>query len=296
MSTPCSQGGEAAAQRGEAERRAESRAAALDRDGYAIVPRLLEPAPLAALRAELVDLCRTAHRRGCASPGADVALAHFSCLQFPHLASKRFLAALLRTEILAVLREPIGAALKLAQSIVLTKPAGARGLAWHQDRHYLTKADGPLFGVWIALDDARVENGCLWVLPGSHRPAVVWPHREQPGEQTEPGPRVFDHPFVESAALPLAVGAGDCVLLDGYLLHRSLPNRCTSGFRRALIGHFTAADASSPWDGANRRVAAADGSVVEFATGAAALAVCPTVEDSREANPRTPRAAGADRY
>jgi hypothetical protein len=40
------------------------------------------------------------------------------------------------------------------------------------------RAGRPLTAAWIALDDATVDNGCLWVLPGSHRPGVLYPDRD----------------------------------------------------------------------------------------------------------------------
>jgi hypothetical protein len=47
--------------------------------------------------------------------------------------------------------------------------AGKPGQAWHQDETFIPTPDASLCGVWIALDDATVDNGCLWVQPGSHR-------------------------------------------------------------------------------------------------------------------------------
>lgn len=223
----------------------------LERDGYVLLPELLDAATVAALRAELPP--------------------SIECLQFPHLASEAFQRALLRPAALALLRRAIGSELKLAQSIVLTRPGGSPGMAWHQDRHYL-EVEGPLCGLWIALDDASVENGCLEVVPGSHRPPRVWPHRDGALPRAGSGPRAEAHPHREDTALALSVPAGAGILYDGYLLHRSLENRRRNGLRRALIGHFTGSAAASRWDGANRRIPAAGGPPVEVVAGATAFA------------------------
>lgn len=227
-----------------------SPAEALDRDGYVVLPELLDTATVAALRAELPP--------------------SIECLQFPHLASEAFQRALVRPAAVSLLRRTIGSELKLAQSIVLTRPAGSPGMAWHQDRHYL-EVEGPLCGLWIALDDASAENGCLEVVPGSHRPARLWPHREGAPEAGS-GLRVEGHPHREETALALTVPAGAGILYDGYLLHRSFENRRRDGLRRALIGHFTGAAAASRWDGANRRIPVAGGPPVEVVAGATAFA------------------------
>jgi ectoine hydroxylase-related dioxygenase (phytanoyl-CoA dioxygenase family) len=45
----------------------------------------------------------------------------------------------------------------------------------HQDEYYIPTRDRSLCASWIALDDATIDNGCLWVIPGSHRQGVIWP-------------------------------------------------------------------------------------------------------------------------
>jgi ectoine hydroxylase-related dioxygenase (phytanoyl-CoA dioxygenase family) len=49
----------------------------------------------------------------------------------------------------------------------------------HQDEANIPTRDRSLTAVWIALDDATLENGCLWVIPGSHRSGVLHLVREQ---------------------------------------------------------------------------------------------------------------------
>jgi hypothetical protein len=48
------------------------------------------------------------------------------------------------------------------------------------------------------------------------------------------------------------VRAGSVVFFNGYLLHRSLPNTTSSGFRRALVYHYMSAESLLPWDWAGR--------------------------------------------
>ena len=53
--------------------------------------------------------------------------------------------------------------------MLFVKGPGKAGQAWHQDEYYIPTRDKSLVGVWIAIDDATVENGCLQYIPGSHR-------------------------------------------------------------------------------------------------------------------------------
>src|SRR5690606_26537469 len=70
------------------------------------------------------------------------------------------------------------------QLMFFVKPPGFPGQAWHQDELYIPTRDRSLIGAWIALDDATLENGCLWVIPGSHRTGYLYPQHDhgQPDE------------------------------------------------------------------------------------------------------------------
>ena len=64
---------------------------------------------------------------------------------------------------------------KCMQSMLFVKPPQFQGQAWHQDEIYIPTRDRSLIGAWIAMDDATIENGCLWVVPGSHRTGYLYP-------------------------------------------------------------------------------------------------------------------------
>ena len=81
--------------------------------------------------------------------------------------------------IVDVLTKVIGPDVKCMQSMLFIKASGKPGQAWHQDEWAIPTRDRSLTGGWIALDDATVENGCLWVIPGSHKPGIIWPQQEQ---------------------------------------------------------------------------------------------------------------------
>src|SRR5262245_14794364 len=69
-----------------------------------------------------------------------------------------------------VMEQLLGPDLVLLYSHIMSKPPGGLRVAWHQDGPYWHRVE-PKIAVtaWIALDDATPENGCMRVIPGSHR-------------------------------------------------------------------------------------------------------------------------------
>jgi len=63
---------------------------------------------------------------------------------------------------------------KCMQSMLFVKGPGKAGQSWHQDEYYIPTRDRSLMGAWIAIDDATVENGCLWIIPGSNKPGYMF--------------------------------------------------------------------------------------------------------------------------
>jgi len=133
------------------------------------------------------------------------------------------------------------------QSMLFLKAAGKPGQAWHQDEDYIPSRDRSLIGAWIALDDATVENGCLWVIPGSHRDGILWPQYPHKDPRFDCAHESYDFPYTDTDAIPVEVKAGSVVFFNGYLLHRSLPNTKATGFRRALVNHYMRAESLLPW-------------------------------------------------
>jgi hypothetical protein len=145
------------------------------------------------------------------------------------------------------------------QSMLFIKASGKPGQAWHQDEFFIPTRDRSLAGAWIAMDDATVENGCLWVIPGSHRHGVIWPQHKHNDRRFDcTGEAEF--PYTNDDAVPVEVKRGSIVFFNGYLLHRSLPNYAPGGFRRSLVNHYMSAESLLPWfwTGLEGSVATAD--------------------------------------
>ena len=124
--------------------------------------------------------------------------------------------------VVAALTRVIGPDVKAMQSMLFTKGEGRPGQAWHQDEFFIPTRDRSLTAAWIALDDATTENGCLWVLPGSHRRGVIYPDHEQDDPRFDCTVEAYDFPHRDADAVPVQVPAGSVVIFNGYLLQRPL--------------------------------------------------------------------------
>lgn len=122
--------------------------------------------------------------------------------------------------------------LSMMQDMALLKPpGGGREKPWHQDNAYFNYEPGtPIVGVWIALDDATVDNGCMHLLPGTHTEGPV-PHFQRRDWQL--CDTAVDHG--RDTAIPLP--AGGALFFHG-LLHHGTPANLTDTRRRAVQLHY----------------------------------------------------------
>lgn len=121
------------------------------------------------------------------------------------------------------------------QTMLYFKPAGARGQALHQDQLFLRVKPGVCMAAWMALEAIDEENGCLRVVPGSHKlPLLCRADADTSVSFTGVGSEL--PPDIES--MPIPMEAGDVLFFDGLLIHGSLPNVSRDRFRATLIGHY----------------------------------------------------------
>jgi hypothetical protein len=107
----------------------------------------------------------------------------------------------------------------------------ASDVPWHQDSGYGHLDPPSDLTVWIALSYTDEENGCLWVLPGSHRDGLK-------AHDPVGGLRGAD---VQEQGLAVPMRRGDVLLFGGLLMHRSLPNR-TDTARHAMYLRYCTPD------------------------------------------------------
>jgi phytanoyl-CoA hydroxylase len=131
-----------------------------------------------------------------------------------------------RTPEIAALVESLGFARPLlVQSMYIFKQPGIGGeVTCHQDATFLYTEPIKLAGLWFALEDARVDNGCLWAIAGGHRLGL----KSRFVRAAEGGTRfeVYDESaWPEAMLVPLEVSQGTLIVLDGLLPHLSRANR-----------------------------------------------------------------------
>ena len=223
------------------------------RDGYLVLPDALDAAQLEELRAETLAICRgeLGEIEGVRPVTPDATdlevLSQYLCIHHPHKVSEIMRRHLATPSVVDVLTAVIGPNVKCMQSMLFIKSGGKPGQAWHQDEDFIPTRDRSLTAAWIALDDATVDNGCLWVIPGSHREGVLWAMREQDDPRYDCSDESFGFPYSDEDAVPVEVAAGSVVFFNGYLLHSSLPNRTEHGLRRSLVNHYMSAESLLPW-------------------------------------------------
>lgn len=218
--------------------------------GYLVVPGLVSPEEVEVLRADALRVCRGGYPHPSLEPMPagltdDEVLRRFLCIHQPHKISPVMLDCGVRHAGLArVLSRLIGPDVKCMQSMLFVKPPGFQGQAWHQDEIFIPTRDRSLTGGWIALDDATLENGCMWVLPGSHKWALYDQRPHDDPEEFDSAPESYG--FNDSGEVPVEAKTGDAVFFNGYLLHRSRKNR-SGVYRRVLVNHYMNAWSRLPW-------------------------------------------------
>lgn len=133
----------------------------------------------------------------------------------------------------------LGPDIKLYGSQAFMKPTGGVEKPYHQDSPYFSIEPMALTTCWLALDDVTQENGCLWVVPGSHRLGPL-PHTEKWKLDDRVDMRVPETAFDRSQEVPITLSAGSCSFHHSLLLHMSHPNR-TPHPRRGIAFHYMSA-------------------------------------------------------
>jgi phytanoyl-CoA hydroxylase len=136
-------------------------------------------------------------------------------------------------KLLAVIRTLIGDKVPfMFQDMALIKPPRlGREKPWHQDHAYFDFPLGtPVVGVWVALDEATVENGCMQLMPGRHKegPKIHFQKRDW---------QICDHQMLGQKSVAAPLKPGGLLLFDGLMPHGT-PHNSSSNRRRALQYHY----------------------------------------------------------
>ncbi|WP_202630227.1 phytanoyl-CoA dioxygenase family protein [Sediminibacterium roseum] len=151
---------------------------------------------------------------------------------FPELLTKK-----MHTLSLQMAKELLGEDMELDFDMLIDKaPFSATATPWHQDcAYWITMPDKRAASCWMALDDAIVDNGCMWYVEGSHL-GPIRPHRP-----AGKGGGALQCDAEESEGTAVEIPAGSCVWHHGATLHYSRGNT-TALRRRAYISNFRPAE------------------------------------------------------
>ena len=217
-------------------------------DGYLIVENLFDVGDLERLRRRIEELSSadgvnlTKGRRQVeprVEMGEEVPMEGYasSLRKMSHVAFEDpiFLEHAREDRIIDIIEALLGPDIVLAQDQLFMKPprVGSRQ-KFHQDSPLGFDLDPPdqMVTCWCALDEASIENGCLWMIPGSHLQGVtdkeVWRSYE-PIDGVEP-----------PEARPVELAPGSCSFHHGLTLHASRPN-LTDRSRWGYATHYASA-------------------------------------------------------
>lgn len=148
-------------------------------------------------------------------------------LNVPHFDDPWLFRYLAHPRVLDVIECFIGPDIVLWSSHFIAKPGGdGKAVPWHTDGDYWQNLLEPMevITMWLAVDESTRENGCMRVIPGSHR----WQH---PGNEAYRPVDTATHVFStelqnvdESQAVDIELAMGECSFHDAWTVHASAPN------------------------------------------------------------------------
>ncbi len=256
------------------------------RNGFAVVPQLVDAKDIAELRQHTDDLMQgklpeqrltMADRdlgkdTGVTGQGLEAPPEHLSReekaqyflrIHMLHRKLELHERYMLHPRVLDVLEVLIGPDVLALQTMLFLKPPGKPGQGWHQDSFYIPTHPDTLCGAWICIDDCDELNGAMWFAKGSGVEPIYPPCPESIygfGDKL-----VSDITYVKGVSndndevnmlarvadrydqVLVSAKAGDVVFFNGHVLHRSKKNYTTDRFRRSFVSHYCNARSFTQW-------------------------------------------------
>ena len=258
-----------------------------ERDGFVVVPEALNARTLRALRRSLTTLCQHACDNSSADDDHDTVIPpeDSAAFQFEHSAAGKVITplrvhkiqgvGLVCDEVRALIRSPYltSVVTKLARESELdafgtkffpVRPGNCGSVGWHDDNYYFGTTRSRTISCVCYLADTDPGNGCLRVVPTSHRDAHVGPERGRlyRADKQRHGEYIPESLLEDTGSGALstvvngskkrkrrredvadvAVRAGTAVLFDANLLHCTWPNRSTHRASPRLAFHYIPTD------------------------------------------------------
>jgi ectoine hydroxylase-related dioxygenase (phytanoyl-CoA dioxygenase family) len=210
------------------------------RDGYLVVPDVIDPAEADAFVLHAAGVSDKPQTRGLQ--------AHRDDDWWRRLAA--------HPRVVHVVRQLLGDLPQVVQTMYLNKPAGGAGHSLHQDLYYIPTEPQSLMACWIALSDTDGENGGLCVVPASHQRGMLQGAKNS--DTAEHHAWEIEHDMVgrdgrrwkqrfvsfaiadldPASIVRLTVPRGSAVFFDGKTVHGSFANKAMDRPRRAFATHY----------------------------------------------------------
>lgn len=212
--------------------------------GFTVVPDVFTPGELATIDDEIDRILPEHEDRAGHRPGWILGLSGRSQVALRLARDDRTLA---------LVEDIVRPGIAIHSAKLVAKVPGSPIIChWHQDEAFYRRPTDPAthsrtrMSVWIPLHDAEEENGCLWVVPGSHAWGL------QPFTLVDSGQcrrRLTRKEYADRHAIPVPVPAGSVVLFSAWTWHHSKVNT-TDRVRRAVIVSYqeaTVGSSSAEW-------------------------------------------------
>ena len=154
------------------------------------------------------------------------------------LHDERFLKYCFNEKILNIIEQLIGENFALWNSSFFAKPAlNGHATPWHQDGQYWPIRPLATCSVWLAIDDATSQNGCLKFIKGSHKDKKLKKHKINKSEKLTLNQELLKSEYLEKNSIDLILKRGQISLHDVYMVHGSEENKSPNS-RRAMTMRF----------------------------------------------------------
>ena len=200
------------------------------KDGFIVPPFRISDSWLKRMRDAAADLLESAPQHADFAPSPHVP--NYT----PGVINRHWLELAGIPEVLDVLEQLIGPNFLMWGSSYFGKPALiGKETPWHQDGEYWPIKPMASVTVWFAIDASTKENGCLRVIPGSHKTKSLLKHRRDDRDALTLNQTIDDDTFDEAGAIDIELEPGQFSIHDVYIAHASRPNR--SPHRRASVSY-----------------------------------------------------------
>jgi ectoine hydroxylase-related dioxygenase (phytanoyl-CoA dioxygenase family) len=208
----------------------------LDEQGYVLLENIFTQAEMDELAVH-IETIQKRHEEAIRESGGTQGISRADEITFTsHLAEQEEVirAFCQRPEFVAITTSILGPDIDLYwNQAVFKMPEGEKQFPWHQDDGYTPVTPSPYLTLWLALNDATPENGCVSVLPGSHKKGLV------PHEGTPIGLSCHSLEDPDQGVM-VPVKGGSIAAFYSLTMHKSGVNR-SKGPRKAYIIQYSVA-------------------------------------------------------